>query len=466
MGPLHVVILAAGLGTRMRTTKPKVLHCIAGKPLLQHVLETAQCLEPETIHVIYGIHTPTLQTTFAAPNIHWILQKEAQGTADAVKQALPYLPSEARVLILYGDVPFVSLQSLENLLKPLSSNSASCLSLLLAKLEEPTGLGRIIRSQSEEIKAIVEEKDASPAQKAIQEIYTGICATRAAALKAWLPQLKAHNQQKEYYLTEIVELAVAEKTPIFACHTETSFEAQGINDLYQLQTAERFFQEKQAKAMLLAGVRLADAKRIDIRGELSCSADVFIDFNCLFIGMVSIGRGSTIGPNCVLKDVSIGENCEIHSHSLIEGSSLADGAQIGPFARIRPGTELGAHAKVGNFVEIKNTCLGAHSKASHLSYLGDARIGPEVNIGAGTITCNYDGANKHQTIIEEGAFIGSDTQLVAPVCIGKYATIGAGSTIRKDAPAHALTLTESKQKTVSGWKRPLKAEKDLQPKSD
>ena len=332
------------------------------------------------------------------------------------------------------------------------------MALLLLSAEDPTGLGRIVRNDAQQIQAIVEEKDANELQKQIREIYTGICCARAEDLARWLPQLNAANAQQEYYLTEIIAMAVKERKTIDSIHAADSLTVQGVNDRVQLSQLERAFQLKQAKRLLLAGVTLADPARIDIRGQLTCERDVFIDVNAVFSGDVCLGEGSHIGPNCSLHDVTIGKNCYIHANSVLEDCQVGDACQVGPFARLRPGTELGRGCKIGNFVETKKAVFDAGSQASHLSYLGDVTIGKAVNIGAGTITCNYDGMNKHQTIIEDGAFIGSDTQLVAPVTIGKNATIGAGSTIRKSAPAEELTLTESKQKTVYGWVRPKKKE--------
>ncbi len=454
---LHVVILAAGQGKRMQSALPKVLHPIAGQPMLKRVVETACRLNPERIHVVIGHGGAQIQQALSDLPVAWVVQKEQLGTGHAVMQALPMIPLASDILILYADVPLIDQQELEKLISPVRSGHAS-LALLLLSAEDPTGLGRIVRNEVQQIQAIVEEKDANELQKQIREIYTGICCARAEDLARWLPQLNAANAQQEYYLTEIIAMAVKERKTIDSIHAADSLTVQGVNDRVQLSQLERAFQLKQAKRLLLAGVTLADPARIDIRGQLTCERDVFIDVNAVFSGDVCLGEGSHIGPNCSLHDVTIGKNCYIHANSVLEDCQVGDACQIGPFARLRPGTELGRGCKIGNFVETKKAVFDAGSQASHLSYLGDVTIGKAVNIGAGTITCNYDGMNKHQTIIEDGAFIGSDTQLVAPVTIGKNATIGAGSTIRKSAPAEELTLTESKQKTVYGWVRPKKKE--------
>lgn len=455
---LEIVILAAGLGKRMQSKLPKVLHKLAGKPMLERVIDTARQLNPSAIHVIIGHGSERVQQTLNHLNVHWVLQEEQLGTGHAVLQALPYIDPESRVLVLSGDVPLIKLETLQTLIAEcdLSSAHHAHLCLLVAKVNDPTGLGRIVRDGAKRIHAIVEEKDATDVQKEINEIYSGICVASTSALQQWLPALSSQNAQQEYYLTEIIHMAVNQETPIASILVKDPTEILGVNNRMQLQSLERALQKRLADALMQQGVSLADANRIDIRGELICEQDVCIDVNNVFEGTVHIGEGSTIGPNCLLKDVKIGENCEIAANSVLENCEIGAECHIGPFARIRPGTRLAAHCKIGNFVEAKNAVFAEGSKANHLSYLGDVTIGRAVNIGAGTITCNYDGANKHQTIIEDGAFIGSDTQLVAPVTVGKNATIGAGSTIRKDAPAGELTLTESRQKTISGWKRPAK----------
>ncbi len=451
---LHVIILAAGQGTRMKTSKPKVLHGLAGKPLLGWVIETAQKLEPEAIHVVYGHAGEILLEALGHYPVHWVKQQEQLGTGHAVLQALAHIPREADVIILSGDVPLIQATTLKELLQLYSPRNSLC--LLLGIVEPPTGLGRILRNKQKEIYAIKEERDATNVEKQITEIYSGICCTNASNLARWLPQLSKSKVNNEYYLTEIIAMAVSERLPIVSLQATDLLEIQGVNTLQQLHYLERAWQKQMAEQLLLAGVILADASRIDIRGKLHCEQDVSVDINTVFSGEVVLGNGCSIGPNCILHNVKLGANCEILANSILEGCELGNYCQIGPFARIRPGTKLADKCKIGNFVETKQAEFGTGSKASHLSYLGDIQIGKQVNIGAGTITCNYDGANKHQTIIEDGAFIGSDTQLVAPIHIGANATIGAGSTIRKNAPPNELTLSENKQKTVVGWLRPKK----------
>lgn len=455
---LHIVILAAGLGKRMHSTTPKVLHELGGKAILAHVIETALKLNPEQMHVVVGHGSEQIKQAMQAFPINWIMQEQQLGTGHALMQALPHIPAACHVLVLSGDVPLIqfnTLQALVSLAREETSNPCP-LHLLVATLDNPFGLGRIIRNENHQICAIVEEKDATEHQRQIQEIYTGICCAESTLLRNLLPQLQTHNAQQEYYLTDIITLAAASRIPIGDLATTNPSETQGINNRLQLQQLERILQQQRATALMLGGVTLADTTRIDIRGELHCGMDVFIDVNNVFNGKVTLGDNAIIGANCVLSNVTIGAQSVILPNSVIEGSQIGDHCQVGPFARLRPGTILGEHCKVGNFVEAKNAVLDAGSKANHLSYLGDVTIGKQVNIGAGTITCNYDGAHKHQTIIEDGVFIGSDTQLVAPVTVGKNATIGAGSTIRTNVPPNELTLTESKQKTVYGWVRPRK----------
>ncbi|KTC88095.1 bifunctional UDP-N-acetylglucosamine diphosphorylase/glucosamine-1-phosphate N-acetyltransferase GlmU [Legionella drozanskii] len=458
---LQIVILAAGQGKRMYSTLPKVLHPLAGKPMLQRVIETAEQLNPDAIHVIYGHSGEEIKSALAKLSVNWILQAEQLGTGHAVKQALSHIPDKSQVLVLSGDVPLIQAETLRALISSGQSTKrkSATLSLLVASVDNPTGLGRILRDAAGEIQDIVEEKDATTEQKQIKEIYSGICCASASDLARWLPNLTTHNAQNEYYLTDIIEMAVAEGLPIASMEATNTIEIQGVNNCLQLQQLERAWQKRVAEQLMLSGVTLADASRFDVRGELICGKDVFIDINGIFNGNVTLGKGCRIGPNCVLTNVTLGENCEILANSVLEGCFIADNCHVGPFARLRPGTKLAADCKIGNFVETKNAVFDEGSKASHLSYLGDVTLGKKVNIGAGTITCNYDGANKYQTIIEDGVFVGSDTQLVAPVTIGARATIGAGSTIRKDVPADELTLTMSKQKTVFGWKRPVKKEK-------
>jgi len=455
---LQIVILAAGAGKRMVSQTPKILHCLAGKPMLAHVVDIAQQLNPDAIHVVYGHGGEQIKNALPGLPVHWVLQKKQLGTGHAVLQALPFIPPEALVLVLSADVPMIQSATLQALIQKASGalGQAAPLALLLATLDNPKGLGRIVRDSTGNIAAIVEEKDASVNQKQIKEIYSGICCVQATDFARWLPQLGSNNAQGEYYLTDIIALAAAEKTPILSLCTEDVTEIQGVNNRLELQRLERIWQRRQAEQLLLSGVSIADAARIDVRGELVCGQDVSIDVNCVFTGRVELGDHCTIGPNCTLSNVTLEAGCQIFANSVLDGCQLERDCQVGPFARLRAGTRLANHCKIGNFVETKNAVFGDESKASHLSYLGDVTLGKQVNIGAGTITCNYDGVNKHQTLIGDGVFVGSDTQFVAPVKIGANATIGAGSTIRRDAPPDELTLTESRQKTIVGWKRPVK----------
>ncbi len=455
---LHIVILAAGQGKRMYSKTPKVLHKLGGQPMLARVVNTARGLNPDGIHVIIGHGGERIREALPTLPVNWIVQATQLGTGHAVLQALPHIPPASLVLVLYADVPLIQVETLRMLIsrcKPPAEHAVP-LALLLASVDDPTGLGRIVRDTQGHIDAIIEEKDATIEQQKINEIYTGICCATSTDLARWLPKLNRNNAQGEYYLTEIIAMAVAESLPINSLQVSDCIETQGVNNRLQLQELERVWQRRIASQLMLAGVTLADAARIDVRGDLQCGMDVFIDVNTIFAGKVTIGDGSSIGANCSLKDVTIGAHCEILANSVLEHCHIGDDCHVGPFARLRPGTQLATGCKIGNFVETKNAVFGCDSKASHLSYLGDVTIGKKVNIGAGTITCNYDGANKHQTIIEDGVFIGSDTQLIAPVTVGENATIGAGSTIRKNVPAGELTLTEAKQKTIYGWTRPKK----------
>ena len=455
---LQIVILAAGAGKRMFSQTPKVLHPIASKSMLARVVDVAQQLNPDAIHVVYGHEGEQIQNALPDLPVHWVLQDKQLGTGHAVLQAIPHIPQASLVLILSADVPMIQLATLQALIKRSSSESyfSTPLALLLATVENPTGLGRIVCDSTGKIIAIVEEKDASEEQRKIKDIYSGVCCAKAADFARWLPQLGSNNAQGEYYLTDIIALATAEQTPIVSLFAANATDIQGVNNRLQLQQLERVWQQRQAEQLLLSGVSIADANRIDIRGELACGRDVFIDVNCVFTGQVTLGDRCIIGPNCTLTNVTLAAGTQVFANSVLEGCELGEDCQIGPFARLRPGTSLANNCKIGNFVETKNAVFGEASKASHLSYLGDVTLGKQVNIGAGTITCNYDGVNKHKTLIEDGVFVGSDTQFIAPVTIGANATIGAGSTIRKDVPAGELTLTESRQKTVFGWKRPVK----------
>lgn len=455
---LHIVILAAGQGKRMHSSVPKVLHTLAGKPILSWVVETAFRLNPAGVHVIIGHEGAQIKKKLSHVEVNWINQPQPLGTGHAVLQALPAIPAGSHVLVLYGDVPLIQVETLQSLVGQClpSQGEKAPLNWLVTHVNDPTGYGRMVRDSGQHIVGIVEEKDATATQRTITEINTGFCCANRDDLQRWLPKLSQNNAQNEFYLTDIVAMAAAEGHPIIPTTAIDSYEVQGINDCYQLQQLERVHQIRQATALMRAGVTIADAARIDIRGELHCGQDVFIDVNTVFQGSVTLADHCSIGPNCSLTNVVLGAGSTVLANSVLENCHIGSQCQIGPFARLRPGTELKDQCKVGNFVETKNAQFGFGSKASHLSYLGDVLLGSEVNIGAGTITCNYDGVNKHQTVIEDGVLVGSDTQLVAPVTIGKHATIGAGSTIRKNVPAGELTLNDVRQKTVYGWKRPQK----------
>lgn len=445
---LHIVILAAGQGKRMHSATPKILHQIAGKSMVRWVYETASRLNADCIHIIYGHEGEQVQAALKDLDLHWILQEAQLGTGHAIKQAIPFIPDEATVLILSADVPLIQIATLNNLLA-----CGGNLALLTAIVDEPTGLGRIIRDKQGSILHIREEKDANASERQIKEIYSGICCVSATDLKRWLPKLSANNAQSEYYLTDVIEMAAEEGQLLPSVLVKDLYEIQGVNNRLQLQVLERIWQKKQAERYLLEGVQIVDAARFDLRGELYCGKDVYIDVNCIFEGRVEIGDGCYIGPNCVLRDVVIQDGTEIYANSLLEGAMLGKQCKIGPFARLRPGTKLGDFCKIGNFVETKKAVMGQDSKASHLSYLGDVTIGKSVNIGAGTITCNYDGESKYETIIEDEVFIGSGTCLIAPVRIGANATIGAGALIRKNAPSAALTISDNKQRSILGWNK-------------
>lgn len=454
---LDVVILAAGQGSRMRSNIPKVLHEIAGKSMLLHVVDVAEKIGADSRHVVIGHGADLVKESLVGKNIKWSLQAEQKGTGHAVAQALPAIPDDSRVLILYGDVPLISSQTLEALL---TNACADTLALLTVYLDQPTGYGRIIRDGNNNVIAIVEQKDATQEQLLVKEINTGIMSVSAKKLNQWLPRLKSNNAQGEYYLTDIVAMAVADSVAIKVCHAAHPMEVQGANTRSQLQLLERYYQGHLAEKLMATGATLADATRIDIRGNLLTGEDVFIDVNCVFEGDVVLGDRVTIGPNCHIIDSSIAESCEIKSNSVIEGASLASSCTIGPFARLRPGTVLAKGVKIGNFVETKKANIGEESKVSHLSYIGDAEIGRDVNVGAGTITCNYDGVNKYKTEIADNTFVGSNTSLVAPVKIGKGATIGAGSTITDNIADGELAVARAKQRNISAWKRPEKAPRD------
>jgi len=449
---LSVIILAAGAGTRMRSLKPKVLHQLAGKSMVEHVYDTSMILGAKQAQVVYGHGGDLLKQECQHFNVEWALQAEQKGTAHAVQQASPNIEDNDVVLILYGDVPLIKTRTLEALVSMVSGNN---ISLLTVNLDDPAGYGRIVREDGKVV-AIVEHKDASEEVKKIEEVNTGILAVRAGYLNECLDKIDNNNVQGEYYLTDIIALAVNDGNQVITTQPENSYEVEGVNDRKQLARLERIHQGEIADQLLIDGVMLADPARIDVRGVLNAGNDSFIDINCVFEGEVNLGTNVNIGAGCVIKNSTIACDCIIKPHSIIEDAIIDKRSEVGPFARIRPGTKLKENSRVGNFVEIKNTVLGENSKASHLSYLGDSEIGKNVNIGAGTITCNYDGANKFKTIIKDGAFIGSDTQLVAPVTVGENATIGAGSTITKDTEDNVLTLSRAAQKSIKGWERPKK----------
>lgn len=450
--PLHVVILAAGEGKRMRSALPKVLQVIAGQPMLGHVIAAARALQPAGVHVVHGHGGELVRAAFSGQvDLQWAKQDRQLGTGHAVQQAMPAIPEGARVLVLYGDVPLITPVTLQRLL-----DAPRALAVLAAEPADPAGYGRIVRDAEGHVAAIVEHKDADAAQRRIGLINTGVIAADAALLKLWLDGLRCDNAQGEYYLTDVFAAAARESAAAEVVVVADPMETEGANDPWQLAQLERAFQLRQARALCVDGARLADPARLDIRGKLTVGRDVEIDVDVVFEGEVMLGDGVRIGPFCRIKDAVIGAGSLVRAHCDIEGAHCEGGAQIGPYARLRPGTVLARDVHVGNFVETKKASLGRGSKANHLSYLGDAEIGSGVNIGAGTITCNYDGVNKFTTTIGDGAFIGSNSALVAPVAVGEGATIGAGSTISKDAPAHKLTVARSRQSTLDGWQRPVK----------
>jgi bifunctional UDP-N-acetylglucosamine pyrophosphorylase/glucosamine-1-phosphate N-acetyltransferase len=449
---LDIVILAAGQGTRMRSALPKVLHPVAGKAMLGHVIDTARLLKPQGIHVVIGHGAELVRERLAADDLNFVLQSEQLGTGHAVAQALPALTAE-RVLILYGDVPLIEVETLQRLLQQVSEQQ---LGLLTVNLNDPTGYGRIVRDGSGVVKAIVEHKDASSEQRLIREGNTGILAVPGKKLGDWLGRLSNSNAQGEYYLTDVIAMAVADGLVVATEQAADEMEVLGANDRIQLSQLERHYQYRAARQLMLQGVTLIDPTRFDLRGEVTVGRDVSIDINVILEGQVVIEDGVQIGPNCVIKNSILRKGAIVKANSHLEGADMGEGADCGPFARLRPGSVLGAKAHVGNFVELKNAKLGEGAKAGHLSYLGDAEIGARSNIGAGTITCNYDGANKFKTVLGEDVFIGSNSALVAPVTLGDRATTGAGSVITGDVPVNTLAVGRAKQRNIEGWKRPSK----------
>ncbi len=454
---LVVVILAAGKGSRMHSDLPKVLHQLAGKPLLAHVMDAARSLNPQKIVTVYGHGGDQVQAYFNqyktnAP-LQWVLQEQQLGTGHAVAQTLPHISAHATVLILYGDVPLIASNTLQSLVAAVNEKT---LALLTVETDQPQGYGRIIRDKNNQVCCVIEQKDATPEQQKIREINTGMVAVPGHWLKQWLPNLKANNAQGEYYLTDIIKKAVEDHLTIQVFHPQTLAEVEGVNDRKQLAALERCYQAAQAEKLLLAGVTLLDPQRFDLRGTVEIGKDTIIDVNIIIEGQVKIGSRVMIGANVILNNVVIGDDVVIKPFTHIENSIIEAECEVGPYARLRPGTHLSRHAKVGNFVEVKDSLVGEDSKINHLSYVGNAELGKNVNVGAGTITCNYDGANKHKTIMKDNAFIGSNASLVAPVIIGEGATVGAGSVISKNAPDGKLTLTRAKQETNNRWQRPRK----------
>ena len=452
---LDIVILAAGQGTRMRSALPKVLHPVAGKSMLGHVIDTARQLQPHSIQVVIGHGAEAVRERLAASDLNFVLQAEQLGTGHAVAQALPALSAE-RVLILYGDVPLIAAETLQRLLALVSDQQ---LGLLTVQLADPTGYGRIVRGADGQVEAIVEHKDANAAQRAISEGNTGILAVPGKRLADWLGRLSNSNAQGEYYLTDVIAMAVADGLVVATEQASDEMEVLGANDRIQLSQLERHYQYRAGRRLMAQGVTLIDPARFDLRGEVTVGRDVLIDINVILEGQVVIEDGVHIGPNCVIKDSVLRQGAIVKANSHLDGADVGEGADCGPFARLRPGSVLGAKAHVGNFVELKNAKLGAGAKAGHLSYLGDAEIGARTNIGAGTITCNYDGANKFKTVLGEDVFIGSNSSLVAPVSLGNGATTGAGSTVTTDVPANTLAVGRAKQRNIEGWKRPVKLTK-------
>jgi bifunctional UDP-N-acetylglucosamine pyrophosphorylase/glucosamine-1-phosphate N-acetyltransferase len=456
---INIVILAAGQGKRMHSDLPKVLQPLAGRPLLAHVLDTARALRPGKICVVHGHGGDLVRDALAASDIIWVRQEPQLGTGHALLQALPVLDPAQATLVLYGDVPLTRIDTLKRLL--VAAGTGRTLALLTADLADPHGYGRIVRSAGEgSIRRIVEEKDADDAERAIREINTGILIAPTECLVRWLPGLGKGNAQGEYYLTDIVALAVAEDMTVRSAQPDETWETEGVNSMAQLAALERIHQRNLADTLMERGVRLADPARIEVRGELVCGRGVYIDIGCVFEGRVELADRVQIGPHCVLRDTSVGAGSRVAAFSHLDAAVAGAGCTIGPYARLRPGTTLGEDVHVGNFVEVKNSQIADRSKANHLAYIGDTTVGQRVNIGAGTITCNYDGVNKFRTVIEDDVFIGSDTQLVAPVTVGRGATLGAGTTLTRDAPPDQLTVSRAKQVSVPGWKRPMKIKKD------
>jgi bifunctional UDP-N-acetylglucosamine pyrophosphorylase/glucosamine-1-phosphate N-acetyltransferase len=453
---MNVVILAAGMGKRMQSALPKVLHPLAGKPLLSHVVDTARALSPNRLCIVYGHGGERVPHQLKADDLQFVKQEPQLGTGHAVMQAVPSLDDSAPTLVLYGDVPLTTGATLQRLVESAGQDK---LAILTVTLDDPTGYGRIVR-EGGKIMRIVEQKDASEVERAIREVNTGILVAPTAKLKQWLATLSNNNAQKEYYLTDIVARAVGDDVEVASAQPSHDWETLGVNSKVQLAELERIHQRNIAHRLLEQGVTLADPARIDVRGNLTCGRDVSIDVGCVFEGEVELGEGVSVGPYCVIRNARVADGAQLRPFCVIDEASVGAQSQIGPFARLRPGAELADDVHIGNFVEVKNAQIGQGSKANHLAYIGDSTVGARVNVGAGSITCNYDGANKWRTVIEDDAFIGTDCQLVAPVRVGKGATLGAGTTLTKDAPAGKLTLSRVKQTTIDGWQRPVKKKKE------
>lgn len=449
---MDVIILAAGQGSRMRSKRPKVLHAIGGKPMVAHVIDAAHTLPDAQAHVVVGHGADQVQAALADRAVTFAHQAEQNGTGHAVAQALPAV-GDGPVLVLYGDVPLIYPTTLATLMHDVSEHT---LSLLTVNMSDPKGYGRITRDAAGQVTGIVEEKDATDEQRGISECNTGILATTGAQLKRWLPALSSDNAQGEYYLTDIIAMAAQEGVHIVTHQPRQAHEVQGVNDRVQLATLERHYQRDQVEAIMRAGATVMDPARLDIRGSLTVGQDVMLDVGCVFEGDVTLGDAVSVGPGCIIRNASIETGTRIEAYSVIEGAQIAEHATIGPFARLRPGAQLAASSRVGNFVEIKNARIDEGAKVNHLSYIGDADVGKAVNVGAGTITCNYDGANKHRTVMGDNAFIGSNTALVAPVSVGAGATIAAGSTITQDVPDNTLSIARARQIEIDGWERPRK----------
>ena len=451
---MNVVILAAGQGKRMHSDLPKVLHPLAGRPLLAHVLDTARSLAPTRVCVVYGHGGEQVHDVFGDEGIAWVRQEPQLGTGHALQQALPALGPDAQTLVLYGDVPLTRAETL----RALGTAAGDGVALVTVTLDDPTGYGRIVR-EGGAVKRIVEEKDATAAERALREVNTGIMVLPTRNLARWLTALRDDNAQREYYLTDVIAVAVNERVPVRAVQPASAWETLGVNSKGQLAELERVYRQDVAGRLLAAGVTLADPARIDVRGKLECGRDVAIDVNCVFEGDVTLGDRVSLGANCVLRNVRIEAGTRVEPFCHLEEADIGRNCRIGPYARLRPGAQLAEDVHIGNFVEVKASTIGAGSKANHLAYIGDSEVGRNVNVGAGTITCNYDGANKHRTVIEDDVFIGSDTQLVAPVRVGRGATLGAGTTLTEDAPPGELTISRARQMTIPNWKRPVKKRK-------